>query len=169
MGSKARLWRAAALACMLLHAPNALAASAGLQKFDLICKGKLEDRILKTVIGFKATFSVDIGKKRICDEHSCAALTKADARFLVSDCDARDGGRFCDEGFLDSTAGPFVQSDHITIDRATGKFSRTMWGEMGDRAPRPFHDEYAGVCRTAPFTPHKPTFFEQGASRPSSR
>ncbi len=169
MGSKARLWSAAALACMLLYAPYAPAASAAPQKFDLICHGKLEDRLLKKVIEFKAAFSVDVRKKQICDEQSCETLTKTDARSLVSDCDAHDGGRFCDAERIDSTAGPFVQGDQIVVDLVTGKFSRKMWGELGDRAPRPFHDEYAGVCRIAPFKPHKPTLFEHDASPPSSR
>ena len=166
MGSETRLCSAAALACLLLHAPHALAAPA---RFDLICRGTVQDRPSTRTTPFKIVFSVNVTKKRICDEQSCAALTKADARVLVSECDAKDSGRFCDAERIDSTAGPFVQGDRIVVDRATGKFSRTMWGDLGDRAPRSFHDEYAGVCRIAPFTPHRPTVSEHGARPPSPR
>ncbi len=169
MTSIARVWSVAALVAMLLHAPHAFAAAAHPRKFDLICHGKLEDRQGDKVLEFEDTFSVDAHKKQICDEQSCETLTKLNARLLVSDCDAHDGDRFCDVERLDSTAGPFVQGDHIVVDLATGRFSRRMWGELGDRAPRPLKDEYAGVCRIAPFTPHKPTLFEKSARPPSSR
>jgi len=156
-----RVMIAAIVGATVLCLAGAAARAETPARFDLACQGVFHDLLTDRRAAFTTEFSVDLTTKVLCDRAYCMPLTRADANGLAFDCSP--GEMACNlrqmkgSEIVLSTAGPFVQDDHLSIDRRTGAYRRTTAGSVGDRAARAFSAAYSGRCEVRSFTEIVPT------------
>ena len=145
------------LAAGLLWASPALASSDVQAQFDLVCRGTLQetnwstpwDKVLPRSSEMRVR--VDLTKGAFCIENYCDVFMHSDEK-LQYQCRAGSGQKFCGDESIVSSAGPFYLGQDFVFDRPTGTVRRVLWGEIGDRAAKPYRSEFAGSCVLAPFT-----------------
>ncbi len=114
--------------------------------FDLVCHGSGQDTFNRPQSSMR--LSLDLDKTQFCIDTFCDGLTRVADDTLEYHCHGRDN--FCEP--VMSTGGPFVQDEDFVFDRASGRFSRTSSGGVGDLRVTGFKATFSGNCHRAPFT-----------------